>query len=460
MTHLSWVMAAATCMAVALITSQLFSPNLPSPPPYSFILSDDSGSYDLLLRRAEEGLATVCRNCDVVSQWPALHRWSPGYLQERAEGPLLASIHRGEPAPFVYQRASSLLDGLPQVQRFREQTLAAEERVRLDARKFFSLLLAADDDRAITRAEAAGTMQIYYAGGIESFSRAAEADLVPVNESLWLTEHRRDNPLWMGHRGVTVEWHFDYSHNVYVQLFGTKSFCLLPHHAHNCTFPFSHPGWRQSSLSFFNNASPNSTTNSTTNSTKLINLMPLADCISLNPGDVLYVPPFAWHRVTAESVSISVSFFCEQAQLVEDALTSLPIPFDESWPSSAPAAFVAALALYIDTFWPEARTHVVRFRYLPALGSIACSDTDLSSVCPPVRFSPLGYSSREALIERFREGAASVEETLRGKGAEIPLIRMTLLGTYLDKLVMSFVPNPHHVNIFLQCCRGENLCLF
>ena len=463
----------------------------------TFLIDDPSSRFSLLASRALLRLPTLCRRCDAVAHWPALSLWSPSYLARRAEVPLLVSVHPDGARDFVYQRQDSALDGLPAVRAFRDLTHSLVDRQRLPAHLFFSALEAVDQrrrDLIAAHPVLAGhpDAQLYYAGGLESFSPALLKDCgflspssssteniimaLPENHTLkdilslihshpdlpysalnasllWFSPHRRDNPLWIGHRDVTVPWHFDYCHNVYVQIVGRKTFCLLPHAAHRATFPFSHPGYRQSSA-FFHAAhlaslSPNS---------NAVSPPEAGHCVTLQPGDALYIPPFTWHVVRAESLSVSVSFFSEELQVLEDRLTALPIPFEEAWDFPT---YAAALSFYLDRFWPGMREALVADRYLPALGVAACDAQAVAAVCPPIQFGPLGFQDARALYGRLERGFQRVRSTME-EYAEVmdEAIEQTLLATYFDKLILAFIRTPEHLNVFVQCCHSNQICLF
>lgn len=88
--------------------------------------------------------------------------------------------------------------------------------------------------------------------------------------------------LWVG-RSTTTHTHYDESHNVYAQLGGEKLFVLFPPelHVHMKTYPEGHPGYRQARVS------------------GLRENVTGAYATFLRRGDLLYLPPLTYHRVTA-----------------------------------------------------------------------------------------------------------------------------------------------------------------
>ena len=59
--------------------------------------------------------------------------------------------------------------------------------------------------------------------------------------------------VWIGGRGITANAHFDLTHNLYVQIYGTKRFLLISpeNWQHFHIHPEPHPSHRQSQVSFF-----------------------------------------------------------------------------------------------------------------------------------------------------------------------------------------------------------------
>jgi hypothetical protein len=122
-----------------------------------------------------------------------------------------------------------------------------------------------------------------------------------------------DVHLWLGKKGVVACTHYDAKHNLYLQVFGRKRFEIAPPDmVRDCKpFPKFHPHARQC------RESPRS---------MLV--------VDLNPGDLLYLPPFWLHRVESLDTSASLSYWsdCEE-NFVYDRLLGLGLPFESSWVS-------------------------------------------------------------------------------------------------------------------------------
>eukprot|EP00005_Dracoamoeba_jomungandri_P009609 CAMPEP_0174268346 /NCGR_PEP_ID=MMETSP0439-20130205/37091_1 /TAXON_ID=0 /ORGANISM="Stereomyxa ramosa, Strain Chinc5" /LENGTH=332 /DNA_ID=CAMNT_0015356459 /DNA_START=475 /DNA_END=1469 /DNA_ORIENTATION=- len=144
--------------------------------------------------------------------------------------------------------------------------------------------------------------------------------------------------LWMGSDGVTAQTHFDWGYNMYSQLYGQKTFLLSHPSAYPDfnLFPTLHPSRRQSQLDF--GFLPHS-------------FQVDAFQVTLKAGDVLFIPPFWFHRVIAINSSISVNLWVDSPmEDVYDVLEQLPIPFEENWDTET---LTAALSHYIRIIYSQ-----------------------------------------------------------------------------------------------------------
>lgn len=142
--------------------------------------------------------------------------------------------------------------------------------------------------------------------------------------------------VWIaGTSGISTPCHFDMVHNVYSQIVGFKRFVLFPPAEFFGLYTFTrlHPSARQTQIDFLKNSSywaewfPRFSTK-------------MAMEVVLGPGDVLYIPPFTFHHVSAVSppgslstnaTSISVSVHTTSGEvdvrssMIEQSL-ALPVP--------------------------------------------------------------------------------------------------------------------------------------
>jgi hypoxia-inducible factor 1-alpha inhibitor (HIF hydroxylase) len=125
------------------------------------------------------------------------------------------------------------------------------------------------------------------------------------------------NVLWVGMRGVVTPGHFDEAHNFFSQIRGRKRFNLFSpiFFPSMYPFPFHHPADRQSRVDFYR---PDHLTYPRFSEAKGVTVI-------LEPGDVLYLPPYWWHHVESLTETIGINFWLEMKQAEIDDLT-YPLP--------------------------------------------------------------------------------------------------------------------------------------
>ena len=150
----------------------------------------------------------------------------------------------------------------------------------------------------------------YYAGPLPSglATDVQLADLIVPEVSASMSR----GIVWMGNQGVTAQLHYDRSFNMFVQVVGQKSFYLFPPTTSFSLFPSFSGSRRQCRYQFplLDSATcdgdhPRSTAGSSTDDGPA----PTATLATLQPGDLLYVPPFYYHTVVSlspQTISYSV----------------------------------------------------------------------------------------------------------------------------------------------------------
>lgn len=203
----------------------------------------------------------------------------------------------------------------------------------------------------------------YYTGSLlEDDGRASLPDLQRGLEKLVATLGRDPEGLprrsrsarhylkvWLGTAGATTPLHYDTQHNVYAQLSGTKELWLLPPYAARDDvrlYPSFHP------LSYFGRAE---------DAGGFGRLAEAADwgrscaysrdshkgrCmlhVRLEAGDVLYLPPFWFHRATCRDACASANVWVSSHAMhrIED-MEAMPLPFEGEW--ARPTRYAAVLA--------------------------------------------------------------------------------------------------------------------
>jgi len=163
---------------------------------------------------------------------------------------------------------------------------------------------------------------------------------------------------WSGPPGVASPLHYDAAHNAYLQIFGYKRFLLFPTHVSDTLYCHSrlHPSTRSSFINVRKVARHRFPLfeQALNNSNALHSLHPLE--VVLGPGDVLYIPPYYWHRASVIGTEMSMSLAVySTSKIMEkyDILKSYPIPIDKKWLWSRRVAglkiYICALARLFDT---------------------------------------------------------------------------------------------------------------
>ena len=135
---------------------------------------------------------------------------------------------------------------------------------------------------------------------------------------------------WFGTEGITTAIHCDmFQHNFFVQIAGRKTFELW--------HPKSH-----FDLYLHSSLVPQARESRVRDQDDEIRFPDFATAqpavVDLNPGDVLYIPPHYFHRVTSRRgpdsrLSVSLSIWAERVSErdVLDTVRSLPLPFESNW---------------------------------------------------------------------------------------------------------------------------------
>jgi len=106
---------------------------------------------------------------------------------------------------------------------------------------------------------------------------------------------------WFGSAGTVTPLHFDPANNLFAQVYGSKTFNLFP--PADAQYLYAHPqGSKLQHLSYVDVEEPD------------LAQFPLYGnaskmSITIEPGQLLFLPAFWWHHVKSESVSISVSYW-------------------------------------------------------------------------------------------------------------------------------------------------------
>ena len=133
---------------------------------------------------------------------------------------------------------------------------------------------------------------------------------VQPNAFLMDTEESAHNVFWIGNRpGLTANTHYDATANIFTQIVGRKQITLFSPQSWKelHLFPSQHPSHRQSQNYFFETRAAKGKTAPWTT------YWGVAD---VEPGDMLFLPPFWFHRVVSRgSPSISMATWSRPPEL-------------------------------------------------------------------------------------------------------------------------------------------------
>lgn len=167
---------------------------------------------------------------------------------------------------------------------------------------------------------------LYWSSTIDHLGRNMVGDVEPV-ESLMGIKAMQSVNFWIGTKGVTSSTHYDNYNNFFVQIYGEKRFLLAAPTSWRALplYPSFHPSYRQSQIDLIQVVEENR------------NVVVVDDnltvfSVTLRAGDVLYIPPWWYHRVEGLTASISVNVWTDSFDLENyDALLGTALPFENDW---------------------------------------------------------------------------------------------------------------------------------
>lgn len=295
-----------------------------------------------------------------VKDWPAFQKWSPSYFQENVETfqkvtKLLGEANKEGLRVFVYKSSSRLLEDVVPVE-------TSTSVVNLPPEDFF------------------GGENLYLSRNWNGFSFAERLDSDIQPRDFMQLSDIAETHMWAGKRGVVTGAHYDSYHNLYAQVYGCKRFVISsPDTFENYfVYPFHHPHDRQSQRESPNFVAKNKETR-----------IP-ATVVDLRPGDLFYLPPFHFHRVSpfpceGMEQSISINTWSEPDDtkaLFAELESKLPRQFraKESATREYRMELLGAFALYLKELSKGSKRdflgHIVeRYTATKELGkSLGCND--------------------------------------------------------------------------------------
>lgn len=243
--------------------------------------------------------------------------------------------------------------------------------------------------------------------------------------------------LWVATPGATTAAHYDREHNFFTQLVGSKRFELWEpaRHVELAIYPFYHSRDRQSQIE---PADPD------------------VVC-DLEPGVVLYCPPFWTHRVESKTLSLAFNAWSPSSEnAVALTLNDLGLPPLDT----APAAATFVADVFVVTLGrPDHRSaahDLVTSRYLRLAETHfpACVDIDPAR-CPDLLADD---DDDDDMDGEWRAAADVVLEGLADKfaslatqdGNQAHAVAEIVAFDYVER-VLTFVLGVHRVCLFLRC---------
>eukprot|EP01119_Soliformovum_irregulare_P001315 TRINITY_DN1103_c0_g2_i2.p1 TRINITY_DN1103_c0_g2~~TRINITY_DN1103_c0_g2_i2.p1 ORF type:complete len:466 (+),score=121.45 TRINITY_DN1103_c0_g2_i2:12-1409(+) len=268
----------------------------------------------------------------VVSQWPAIKKWpEPGYLSEKQSMQMLKDVQVGPHHTFGFIDNNTALaktqhPGITLIPNYR--------MVNMSMHDFWQLSRDPKD-------------QYYYWYG--KVPQELKEDVSP-NEGIWRTKIDQQEFglfMWLTSRDVRPPIHYDMDHNFYVHVSGTKRFVLFPpwewKNLH--TFPRIHPKWHKAQSDF---EFPDLEVTPRYSQAKAYEAV-------LNPGDILYIPPYWWHHVQSVTPCISMASWSQSGVYQEmKKLYARKIQFEKiSDPEERKAGMRAYIEILVSRLYPK-----------------------------------------------------------------------------------------------------------
>ena len=252
----------------------------------------------------KKGEPLIIRN-SIINKWYARKTWSPRYLRSKLER--LDGVYENNNPWFgpYYDTRKPLL---PYAKRLNPY----KTNISLSGQEFFKRLESPIPGR-----------YHYLTSDIDQLGEWAFGDVEPIDELLSPNPSRSSVNVWIGQPNVIAHTHYDGYHNFYAQLYGTKKFTLLrpTQWPGLYPYPFLHPSHAQAQVNL-----------SRLEDAKEFPLSSQLEVyeVTLEPGDLLYMPPLWFHYVQSLSISISVNVWTdsEQSILMEEAF-GLPLPINQ-----------------------------------------------------------------------------------------------------------------------------------
>eukprot|EP00047_Mylnosiga_fluctuans_P005161 m.238801 g.238801 ORF g.238801 m.238801 type:complete len:702 (-) comp13362_c0_seq1:265-2370(-) len=280
---------------------------------------------------------------------------------------------------------------------------------------------------------------------------ALRADVQPNEMVFRAAEDRRLKRqfLWASSAGATTHWHFDQDFNIFVQVVGHKRFSFVLPHEHERMHPFPriHPLWHKSQV---DGARPD-----------LAAFPAFRHChvfvADVGPGDVLYVPPYAWHNVETLDESLSVATLSHDF-VVRDNMEAMYLADLTIDLLTDPRGRLFALRLYIDMLvhellgnHPEETERYAQRLLAVRYGAMIDLFPDEPGICAPPPDQDIPDDHIPTCAQLYHDATEDLRRASVAFGALRPERRDILLADYIEELTAQVV-GPLRVPSFLRYC--------
>ena len=240
-------------------------------------------------------------------------QWTPETLSLAAKGKKITPqvlSKQGSEHVFIYHAVDQPLSTIKAI-----SPEKSYKEIIYPSEKYFSVLQKSFDG-----------YYYYSSGGIELL----EIDDIFTQESLknlTFSEHFKHGELgqvnyWLGKTNVTAYTHYDTSYNLHMIAYGQKRFIIFPPDAYRelKLYPCLHQFYRQIQTDIFDSELQD-----------LIRRFNGVEVV-LNPGEVLYIPPYWFHSVITMKTTISFNVWSQsEAYMIMEEVYTAAIPFEEEW---------------------------------------------------------------------------------------------------------------------------------
>jgi hypothetical protein len=243
---------------------------------------------------ADKGQPTIIRG-SVVSTWSALNRWSNmSVLAEDGGFDMFLKVKQGTSCSRIMDTdKTALMTKLPTV-----ATKVGYAVVNLTTQDFLE---------GVDSIKPPSCM-----GWFKPINEGLREHLVP-DRYVYLTEddwEKRKQFVWVSTPGCRTHTHFDQDYNFFIQLVGQKRFTFFPPKDSEYLHPYprSHPLWHKSQMDYHRPNLDRFTDYARAEAREAV----------VEPGDVLYLPPYWWHHVeTLSNTSVSLSTMSHDTETLE-----------------------------------------------------------------------------------------------------------------------------------------------